>query len=702
MGGRRDILLPQGRRKRFQCSINGVAETFPKFLYKDVYASSCFWEGKAEARLPDVALCQLPWRKDVNDCRKKMLNQMVQANHPPEKIVRFILSQYRGSIQLKTPMRVTWMDYVSDYVSHRKQEGHKDTKLMDLVLDNVQKAATSLSNNEGNVDDAYKQSMAFWTGQQDNTSNLLCIYGDDDTVANEYRYRLLDAIDDWDMKARFAASQIVQKLVKTWFAVVSSKEILFAQPQTLEIPSQETFFVTERLFHDLRKSHTMATAGTTTQLWKDEDMLLGICDLSQDNYRESKLLRPDVNMYQYELIFRDDLTKNYNLFFRTIRDVIEEGQRKTLRISSDVLVEFVFKNPHLVGIVRKPTIVLDQELEDAQKKLAKQGTEVNFVDIRKFIHSIFRSRISGETQTLDDVKDCYRKIYSKFIILDFQQDYGAILTYCSGKYKQCFGLSHRDKPLCGKALSFFTHMHSVVWPLLTRQAAELVLDLKQLDGRTRKYRIQMTLTKSWRFGVVGFTEEKSISLPDDLLLEKEALQTKSRLDERITVIDWAWRAGKHFIGTIDPRDHDPPSQLTDLTMLIDMTQATFLDACTYSDGFKRKFGTIENFLQGAVRPKGVSTYKVVIDTFLPAIWSGQSPSVTREIHGTCYDISVRVLNKRYTMMVVAETKARCRTPSVGEMPIFEVCCTPPCALCFSRPQKNRTSTTWRSSSRRPW
>ena len=224
--------------------------------------------------------------------------------------------------------------------------------------------------------------------------------------------------------------------------------------------------------------------------------------------------------------------------------MIEEAEEDTQDFQRR-LVEFVFKNPHLVGIVRKPTIALDKELEDAQRPCeAGHGGEFRG---RPKIHPLdLRSRFQGNPNPRRREGLLQKNTpNSSFWTSTGLRGNSDVLQW---KVQAMHGLGHKNKPLCGEGLSFFTHMHSVVWPLLTRQAAELVLDLKQLDGHTRKYRIQMTLTKSWRFGVVGFTEEKSISLPDDLLLEKEALRTKYRLDERITVIDWAWRAGKHASG----------------------------------------------------------------------------------------------------------------------------------------------------------
>eukprot|EP00944_MAST-04C_sp_MAST-4C-sp1_P011123 g11123.t1 len=186
---------------------------FPAKFYDQVYNSSCFWESDAKERVPDVTLCQLPWTKRPNDCRNTMLRQMIETFQPTEKIARYIASQYCGKVQLETPKRTTFLEYVNNYVSWMEQEGKKDTKMKDF-LDNSKKEGKA--KNSGDVQDAYLQSLNFWTGKHPgNSSNLLCFYAIDDDVVNARRYDVLDKIDDWGQKARFAASQIVHEVVET-------------------------------------------------------------------------------------------------------------------------------------------------------------------------------------------------------------------------------------------------------------------------------------------------------------------------------------------------------------------------------------------------------------------------------------------------------------------------------------------------------
>ena len=204
-------------KKRFTCSMRRADRQekgrFPAKFYDQVYNASCFWESDAKARVPDVTLCQLPWTLPPNVCRNTMLRQMIETFQPTEKIARYIASQYCGKVKLETPKRTTFLEYVNNYVSWMEQEGKKDTKMMDILRKSKKEGKAK---NSGDVKDAYLQSMEFWTGNHPgNASNLLCFYAMDDDIVNARRYDVLDKIDDWGQKARFAASQIVHEVVKT-------------------------------------------------------------------------------------------------------------------------------------------------------------------------------------------------------------------------------------------------------------------------------------------------------------------------------------------------------------------------------------------------------------------------------------------------------------------------------------------------------
>ena len=150
--------------------------------------------------------------------------------------------------------------------------------------------------------------MAFWKGQQDNIEPLVHLRRRRERlpIPSARCHRRLGH------EGTFAASQIVHKLVKTWFAVVSSTEILFAQPQTLEYRRRNILRHRTPLPRLEEKPHHGHGEDNHPTVEGRRHAPRHLRSLT-GQLPKSKLLRPDVNMYQYELIFRDDLTKNYNL-----------------------------------------------------------------------------------------------------------------------------------------------------------------------------------------------------------------------------------------------------------------------------------------------------------------------------------------------------------------------------------------------------
>ena len=113
--------LAARKLKHFRCRMGdgGPCKTI-KFKECDtlktaIVASVSFWGQDGRTNPPLISLCKQTWVPRVDRCRVKILQLMIRTKQSPEKIARYVISQYAGKIIFENAPRILYLDFVRAY-----------------------------------------------------------------------------------------------------------------------------------------------------------------------------------------------------------------------------------------------------------------------------------------------------------------------------------------------------------------------------------------------------------------------------------------------------------------------------------------------------------------------------------------------------------------------------------------------------------
>eukprot|EP00944_MAST-04C_sp_MAST-4C-sp1_P001315 g1315.t1 len=663
--------LAARKLKHFRCRMGdgGPCKTM-KFKESDtlktaILASVSFWGQDGRTNSPLFSLFKQPWVPRVDSCRLKILQLMIRTKQPPEKIARYVLSQYAGKIIFESAPRIPYVDFVRAYA--RKVPAFQ-RKLFQHVVENVEKQATAKASwLEGNEVDqeakahflqgivekeATKHSMiqksfvaskAWWLeGNEVDQEAMLCHHSLDCEQAMVCRNMVFDALNFCD-KARFAASQIVGYPVLNWYQLIDSNYILSLVPYGPGLEGAKPFFMTKSCFQMLKSrlvedNGLLETSGKCILLdtMFKNNTCIGVCDL-RASYEECVCFRNNY-FYQVAWLFRENL--NISEFRKSVLSCIK-NKSVTLSLSLDIEVKLAFiKNQYIIAsILTTRNIQLPKEFNLERLRISTDDHS-NFWTYRKYVHKIIlyvKGTHVDRRVSLASTIRMYQN-YPIFCVLNLENPVGKNMVYKSKGYERRFGDMHRTRPLCGKGLSLGVICDGIVKPILQGKAPNFDMCLQDKYGQHWNHTVRMVISKDFQFMTVIFIEKTMYLLPDSIRKEYEEME-KSDPNNKMRVLEWCWKASKILYQTLRVNEGNMTAEelakrypSDSMLFFIDVNGKNFLSSFHYTPAFKKCFRDINFFTKHCQKPETVeSAHHVIFNTLLQPVWKGDSPKIIRRV-----------------------------------------------------------------------
>ena len=609
-----------------------------------VRATVDYWTSKEGGRKFKKTLCKAPWNSPVNAVRAKVLRAFEAAGVPPDRIMKFIVSQREGKV-CKTVRRKPYCAIAQGFL--RTLFGTPESN---VVLRKIVERLKAPRDPRDDVEDAgahREGSTALWlagTPPKEAPEKLLCQL----PMLEKYsglRDQVMNRLRTKEARARFAASQLVGAPVTRWLEILPDMDPSMVFPTFMDDRRRNKLFFVDDFSFKLLQS--LLTTESQRNSWCPSkppaaalDNVVGICDLKAPSLSQAMVYRG--NDVQVEFLFLEHMA-SLAFFQKVLNALQKEDHIGAILLGKMVSVKLEMGDDCVV-VLKRLTVVESKVPREFENALMN----AKGVDVRLAAHRVlkfFYGKDKSPEGSLGAMVELYKDKYSVFCIADAcaETAHGKMMVYQSPDFMERFNLEEKVPLL--KIDSSVEFWRKMIFAVLQGKSPSLPIDMRHRDGSYQTYSANAYRCARKRFLVI--TLEAEMKLPDHLEEEKHLVLNKE--DNKMLKVDFGFRALKHYLFlpssfSFHRNGHVSLDQLVSETekrcatfAVVDMHEPSLATAIKYaSPAFMGRLKSLEYLVNNVHRPPGYTHRSFLIwDILVCPLYNGKPVLIKRKF--TCAD-----------------------------------------------------------------